>query len=430
VVLPAEFPPATEAGATIDPHWHRTFGDAELDALIARVLAHNTSLHAASERLAQVRQLARQSGAASWPQLTTESAGTRTRTRDRSSGRATTSSSTEWTHDATLSWELDLWGRVAALRRQGRLEIEATREDRNAIATLLVSRTVETWIRCRGLASELALVRAQLETSERHLALNELRLAQGIGSALAVWQQRSQVLELKARLPEVERQLSRERSQLGVLAAGDALPPTDVPTLPDLPPSPLLPRPAELAQTRPDLRAAWARIQAADAGVASAAAERLPTIGFSLEGLLSSPKFADPARVASLLAGPTLTLPWLDGGARRAEVERRRAVVREQLWQFADLLLRSAAEVQDAANDEALLARAAETLFARQAAAEATLMEARGRFTAGQSSYLDVLDALRARQQVERERLSVEVNRRIARVQLYAAFGYHLEDQP
>jgi outer membrane protein TolC len=111
-------------------------------------------------------------------------------------------------------------------------------------------------------------------------------------------------------------------------------------------------------------------------------------------------------------------------------VERRRAVVREQLWQFADLLLRSAAEVQDAANDETLLARAAEALSARHAAAEATLAEARGRFTAGQSSYLDVLDALRAKQQVERERLNVEVNRRIARVQLHAAFGYNLDNQP
>ncbi len=408
----------------------RVFECAELEQLVARVLAENRGLRAACERLEQSRLIARQSGAASWPAATASLEGLRTGARE-------TGTSGSWnpgnnaSAGLAVTWELDLWGRVAAQRRAAGRELVASEEDFRAATLLLVAETAESWLEWRTAQAELALVREQLGVNERILVMVEARLAHGDGSALDVHRQRSLVQGTLAEVTPGELRLFRARSRLTVLTGGMAdTGPEGGTALPEVPDH-VAPLPAgELARRRPDLRAALERIRASDENVAVAIAERLPRLTLSLDGLLSSERLRQPTRLTTVAGGLGLDLPVFDGGQRRLEVKRRRSVARELGWTYAELLLEAVAEVENLAGDVRGMRHRCSALGESRRAAAAAVQEARARHLSGQDSFLAVLDALRTEQEIARVQLQAELDWRLAWVRLCKACGFGVEVKP
>src|SRR5690606_16422777 len=99
---------------------------------------------------------------------------------------------------------------------------------------------------------------------------------------------------------------------------------------------------------RPDVQQAWFELQASNAAVAAAVANRFPrftlTASYRGEDANLSNVFDD--WIGNLAAG--LVLPLIDGANRRAEVARQRAALEEGLADYQNTLLSAAQEVQDA----------------------------------------------------------------------------------
>lgn len=412
--------------------WWREFGDERLNAAVEAAFTGNFELRQAWARLEQARARARIDGAELYPQLDLGTGAGRLHTVDRdarnpSGGRTTQTANPDRYFVSTgLRYEIDVWQRIASRRRAAQLDHAASRQDVEATALLLSGSVVTTWFVAQEQRALLALLRRQTEVSRTLLDLTELRFGVGAGSALDVLQQRQQLAETEAQMPVVRARLDTARNLLAVLlgrAPGALGAMTPDGTLRALPPFPRLVSPADLLEARPDLRAARLRLHAADHRVAAAVADRLPRLALNLSYEFSARSWDSLFRQEMGSVIGDVVAPLIDGGRRRNEVRRRKAVVRELLDGFGRAYAAALREVEDALVREreqrALLAN----LERQRALAQSTLDVSRARYANGQLDYLNVLIAVQSLQALERRLIGEQRALLTIRADLYRALG-------
>jgi len=427
VSVPDTFQEAGEGGAS-PLFWWEAFQDPELNHLEAKALTGNFDLRQAWDRLAQAGALARMAASAQWPEVTFGAGAGRARTV--SSGGLPGTSVEYDTIPITLgaAYEVDIWKRISSLKRGALLDMEASRQDLDSVAMTLSAQVAEAWFSFIEEGAQLELLKRQQETGRTFLELTLLRFSTGQSSALDVYQQRQQLASTLAQIPLAEGRREVLRHQLAVLA-GEASLPSLGPgpgRLADLPPFPEVGLPAELLKRRPDVRRAQLSLAAADYRVAAAVADRFPAVRIGGETGFQSNDFGDIGNIFSnwiwsVMAN--LSWPVFDGGRRKAEVDRTKAVVRERLDAYGQTVLLAIQEVEDALVQERKQAEYLRELERQVTLARDTLREARMRYVNGLNDYLPVLAALQSLQDLERNLLTARRNLLTYRVQLYRAMG-------
>ena len=423
-VKAAAVPPSFTATGTVaaPERWWTAFGDGALDGLVAQALSGNLGLLAAWDRLAQSEAIARRAGADLVPHL--DGQGTASRTRMKTGGRK--ASTNRFALGLVASYEVDLWGRIRASRAAAALEVRATREDVDATALFLASQVAVTWVRLVDQRGQIALLDQQIKTNEDQLGLLRAKRRQGDETVTATDVLQQEQLVESRRAEELQAESDRD-VLMHLLAVLLGLPPAEkvgsqAATLPALPPSPSTGLPAGLIQRRPDVRAAFLRLQEAHKDVAAAVADRLPRLSLSASAEGSGGQVHDlfDSWLASIAAN--LTAPILDGGRRSAEADRTRAVAAERLHRYRDVVLEALREVEDALVQERqqqrLLASLDEQIkLAEKVVTSAHLLVARG------ETYLRVLTAVQSLQRLQRERLRAQRQLLEFRIDLYRALG-------
>lgn len=421
VPIPAAFDAPTPEVAAPE-HWWTAFEDPGLDAVVHEAFAGNLNLRQAWARLDQARAQATILGAPIYPEV--DLVGGATRTRQDTDG--TVLYSNRYRLGLTLAWELDLWRKIANRAEAAALLANASRDDAEQTALLLSGTVVDLWFTIQEQEQLIDVLETQIESSREQLEVVELRYGMGIGSALQVLQQRLQLAQVESEVPSVRAVLETTRNQLAVVLGRpprEPGQPRPEPELPPLPAFPELPTPRELLETRPDLRAAWKRVAAADREVAAAMADLLPTIRISLEGTFSSPTLSSLFEDTLASMGGSLLQPVFDADRRGAEVDRREAILRERTEAFGERFLVALREIEDAIARERNQVELLEDIVRQESIAEATLAEARFRYANGQNEYLDVISALQSLQGVQRREVTVRKQLLGSRAALYLALG-------
>jgi outer membrane protein, multidrug efflux system len=426
VPVPAQFAGGSETPAA--DAWFRFFEAPELERLVARGLTENFDLRTAWARLAEADALARQAGAARYPRITAEAGVRRERSPARvpgGGGARETFTETVYRGSLGARYEFDLWGRLRDTAEAAALQAEASRADRQALAMTLAANITGAWLDLVELRARARLLEAQQALAGELLALAERRLGQGMGSALDVTEQERELQALRA--SEVQRSLAAElaRHRLAVLVGTapqefSATPPATLPALSPTPPTGL---PAALLERRPDLRAARARLMAADAETAAAVAARLPSLR------LDARLFAQATSPAELLEtlfwslGGAVEETLFSGGREAAEIDAAEARARQALYDYAGTMLTALREVADALAREEGQERYLARLRGQLESAREALSLARERYGRGAADYQRVLGALSAVYRLERDVLAARRERLAARVELHRALG-------
>jgi NodT family efflux transporter outer membrane factor (OMF) lipoprotein len=420
VELPEQFA-ATGPAARPSPWW-TAMGSEQLDRLVGRALAGNFSLRVAWDRLDQARALAERAGAPLWPQLDASAGGSRS-VQD-SPGRDRQYAN-QYSLGVLAGYELDVWGRLRSAADAAELDTAASAQQVRSAAVTLSASVARTWVQLIEQRGQLALLDEQLATNQQYLQVITLRFRRGQSSAADVLQQRQLVQATRGQRVLVEANLGVLGHQLAVLL-GEVPGRLELDLPADLPAPGPVPRtgvPAEVLRRRPDVRAAELAIQAADLRVASAVADQWPKLSLTVRADTSADRVRDLLDnwLASIAAN--LAAPLIDGGRRRAEVRRTRAVLAERLDAYGQALLDAYQEVADALVQEAhqvrYLANLRRQLDLSRQAAEQTLE----RYTKGTSDFTRYLTTLLEYQRLQRTYLQARRRRIEFRIDLHRALA-------
>jgi len=432
--LPSEFSARSDVQAPASAWWTE-FGSDTLNKRVERALRRNTSIREAWARLRQNSAFERIEAAALLPQLDYSADVSHTRQHQQGSALSTAE---QFSLALAGSYELDVWGRVRANVRAGELATLSSAADLEAVRVSIAATVVETWMELQTRMAILPLTQEQWKAAKDQVELMRQRYLKGAANSKDMLEQEQEVTSLRTSMEQVREQITRLEFELAVLCGDmpqkDAVDMITYPypvqeILPGL--NPLAPVsgigiPMDMLRQRPDIQAARLRLQEADWSVAAAEADRLPALRLSADGSSSAPHLNEvlDSWLANLAA--SVTGPVFDGGRRRAEVERARAVVDERLATYRDTILNAVQEVEVALEQErrarARLVEAQRTLELR----EQIYTSQRLRYLNGNDTFLNLLNARQSLDSGREDVLQTRLELYQARVALHRALGGRL----
>ena len=425
--VPEHFAGVTDAAASVLPSWRDYFSDPALHTLIQAALSHNRDLRIALARVEEARALAGVARADRFPTVEAQGSANRARTPADLTGfgQARTTSRYDLGLGVT-AFELDFWGRVAALNEAARAQYLASDEAAKSFRIGLIGDVAGTWLQLTELVERERLASETLKTREESLELIRRRQDVGLATDLDVLAAEGLTESVRIQWAELKRQRMQTENALSLLTGMSiTLPqPANVSTQPAM--AELAPGlPSEVLLRRPDVRAAEQRLIAANANVGAARAAFFPRI--SLTGSVGTASSAlsglFDAGSHAWLFQPVLKLPLFDAGRTQANLDVAEARKVQAVADYEKTIQQAFREVADTL--------AARTTYGEQLAAqEANLRAQQARFErvkareqAGIASYLEVLDA--SREAFSAEQAMVTSRRQLlsTRVALYKALG-------
>ncbi|WP_262246587.1 efflux transporter outer membrane subunit [Parapedobacter soli] len=428
-----------------DIPWSDFFTDSMLTMLIDSAITNNFDMRTALKNIDIANQYVRQSRAAFLPKVGADLAGTNHQWRSSdfysspSSGwydrgdRGTPPDDlylyqSQYFSSVSMSWELDIWGKLRRQKESALAEYLQTFEVQKAIQTGLVAAIAEGYY-------NLLTLDAQLEVAQRNLLLNDstlqiVKLQRDAGevSSLAIQQTESQKLVAAALIPELEQQIALQENALMALTGRmpDGIYRSSALTDWHMQATYDSGVPLQLLANRPDVREAELALRAANAEVGVAQAYRYPTLTIEASGglnaMLPQNWFNIPgALFGGLISG--VTQPIFNGRRLKtqhevAKLERDKAEIGfQQVVMDAVHEVTNALVMIDKLNEQLAIAQQ------RVATAQLGVKNANLLFKAGEATYLEVITAQSNALKSELDLVSVKQQQLNAKVTLYKALG-------
>ncbi len=408
--------------------WWESFESSDLNMLEQIALSESFDVLSALARLEQSKANARKVLGNSLPQISLDSSAARQiRTTQLSeNGSQNSVESNDFNVGFLASYELDLWGKMTAERRAAAAGYEATFQDVRTANMSIAAAVAENWVDILSNQAELSVLERQITINKSLLNMQEVRFKNALAGSIDVLQQGETLAASLAERPALQQNTVAYNNSLAILLGKL---PGDLPkfeqnaSLPTLPPIPEVGLPIELLQLRPDVQAAFARLEAADLNVSIARANRLPSIKLSINQAFGAPETSLLFLnwLTNLMA--SLTAPIFDGGTLKAEEERARAYAEEMVQAYSKTVATALEEVNnaivaDVAQQNRLVLQTEQYDLA-QKATDATLKA----YLEGSDTFLRFITQLTASQNLERALVRQKANVLKARINLCKALG-------
>jgi multidrug efflux system outer membrane protein len=421
--VPAAWRTRVGPSAPAEAQWWNRFGDPAMAELVQRALARNTDLLSAAARLREYQARVTVAASAGQPGLTANF----TPGRGRVIGPfGTPLSGNSFQGNLQASYEVDLFGKLADTTAAARADLQAQQAAADAAALSVAATTASGYLNLRGLDAQLELARATLASRERSLALARRQFEVGYISRLDLAQAQAEYHVTAAVLPLLERAIAQQENALSLLAGSNPATIARGATLDALEAPPIEPGlPSELLRRRPDIAQAERTVVSADASLAAARDQLLPSLhlsasagfqAYSVRQLLQSP-------ILLWSVGGSVLAPIFDAGRLRAQADIAASQRDRAVFAYEGVVRNAFAETDNGLSAiQRIGEQLAEALLRRQAAAE-VLRVAHKRYANGYASYLEELDAQRNAFSADNNVLQLRASLLGAHVDLYRALG-------
>lgn len=411
--------------AVAEERWWKEFRDAGLNREVNLALTGNFDLAVALQRLRAARAVTRREASDFFPDLDGFVDVDHTFQPGRNQTRTT------WGLDA--SYQVDLWGRIQARVDAEQFRADATEADYHAVALTLAAEVSRTWFSLIESYAQLDLLDEQLESNRQGQKNVELRFATGgSGGSPDVLRQRQlvqstleQVIVVKANIEVLEHRLAVLTGQPPQTATYS--PGSDFPVLPPLPATGL---PSDLLNRRPDVRRDYLAFIAAERDLEAAVTDQYPRLNLRASLVNAAEHPESLFRDWFLSIGGQLIGPILDGGQRRAEIERARAVMHQRFAEYRQTTQIALQEIEDGLALERYQIQRIEKLQDQLELARLASEGLRERIITEDASFLDVLSAIQSQQRLQRTILSARLDLILIRIGLYLALAGDFDTRP
>ena len=427
--------------------WWELYDDPVLTDLVEQVPPANQSLKAAEAAFQQARTLVWQARSNWYPTAVAGVSFSRSRVSANLSGGTQVSHvgtvsggpstrgargfggtiSSDYTLPGSISWELDLWGKIRRQVESSEASAQASAADLANTQLSLQSELALDYFQLRTLDAVKRLLEDTAKTYERSLTLTQNRHQEGIASGADIAQAQTQLESTLAQAVDVGVQRAAMEHAIAVLIgkppADFSLPP--VAELAATPPPIPAGVPSELLERRPDVATAERNMASANASIGVAVSAWYPTVTLSASGGFESSDIAKwllwPSRFWSV--GPSVSETIYDAGRRSAQIDQARAAYDENVDTYRQTVLTAFQQVEDELAALRILEEEAEVQDRAVKAAQDSVRLTTNQYEGGIVSYLNVVVVNAAALANEQTAVNIQGRRLAASVQLVQALG-------
>ena len=332
-----------ESAAEYRPEaWWQAFEDPVLDRLVEDALGRNLDIAEAAARVAQASAQARlarsallpsANGSAGYSFSSTPLDGSAFGDLAGGGGGIDRIENESYTLSLGASYELDLFGRARNDLGAARRDAIAAAQDLRSVRLATAAETIGAYFDIVDTRRQIALTVGTADILQDRAARTNDRFERGLAESFELYQVRQDLRGVEASLPQLESALAAQEGRLAILLGTsredvaqrlrtELQPRLDF----DPVPSGL---PSELLAQRPDIGAAWARLEASRLRIGARRAERYPapslsgslgTQGASLGGAFDFINNWAASLAASIVA------PLFDGGRISANIAAARTL--------------------------------------------------------------------------------------------------------
>ena len=404
--------------------WWGQFDDPVLVGLIESAQAVSPTLASARSRIEQARAASVAAGAARLPQVDAVGAASR--------GRAEAGGVTASVAQVALqsSWELDLFGAVAAGADASQARVEGAEAAWHAARVSLAAEVASTYLQLRACEAQLQELQIDVTSRAETARVTERSAGAGLTAPAAAAQARASAAQARAQAVAQRVSCDSLIKALVALSARDEaalraqLAPGQA-RVPQAAPIAFAALPASLLGQRPDLAEAAAQVTAAAADVRLAQARRMPRVSLSgsLGGMTVQTSGVRTDGTTFSLGPLQVSFPVFDGGIRRANEAAARATDDEAVSAYQARLRTAVREVEDALVQ--LRGNADRQTDAQVAAQgyEASFRAAESRYKGGVASIFELEDARRTAVAARSSLVDLQRERTAAWISLYRSLG-------
>ncbi|NNH78218.1 efflux transporter outer membrane subunit [Acinetobacter sp. ANC 5380] len=326
--------------------WWTLFGDTQLNQLVNQVLATNTDLAVAGINLQQARLQAGLAQNKQGPRVSSSvSAGHNI---DLNSGD---DSSRGLSLSGGVSYEVDLFGKLARQTEATKWEALATEQDLQSTAQSLVATTANLYWQLGYLNERYAVAQQNLASTQKTYELVRTQYRAGAVSGLDLTSAEQSVQSQKATLSQIEQQKVETRTALAVLMhqpvqqlnvqEPSRLPRIALPTI-------AAGLPADLLSRRPDLQASELRLRKALASKDATKASYYPSINLTGNLGSTSTSLTNLLQNPALTLGASLSLPFLQYNDMKKDLAISELDYEKSILQYRQTLYQAFADVENA----------------------------------------------------------------------------------
>ena len=344
-----------EAVSLADLPWWEVFQDTILKNLITEALGKNYDVRIAAARVQEARANFVVSRSDLYPSLDYGAGASRGKIEPGivgGPGPPSPKAGDFYYGTLTMSWELDIWGRIRRSNEAARANLLATEDARRGVWLTLVSDLAQAYFELLALDVRLQIARDSTDAYQSTYNVFQDRLQVGVASKLETSRAEGALGAAQASIPQLESDIVAKENQISILLGRSPLPiprglpmyaQAVVPTVPAGLPSALLER-------RPDLRQAEQQLVSANARIGVAKAEFFPKLSLTALFGTASPEVsaltggsATIWAVAGMLSGPLLNAGRTLGNYRASVAQWEQAKL-----QYEQAVLTALREVSDA----------------------------------------------------------------------------------
>jgi NodT family efflux transporter outer membrane factor (OMF) lipoprotein len=416
-------------GAKVKDDWWTLFHSLQLERVMREALASSPTIAQATATLAQGRELTVAALGAEYPQIDLNTGTGRQAVDVVINGTSRPPVPVNvFSVGPTASYTVDVFGAIG--RNVEAVSAQADVSDYQlAAAYLALSGNITTQaITIAGLRAQIKTVGDILADDQKNLDLVKTAQVGGTATMVDVTTAQTQLANDRTLLPPLRQQLSVARDALtvyvGKIPADWSAPDFDLDGL-SLPPVVPVSLPSELVRQRPDILAAEAQLHVAAAQLGIATANLYPkftlTAGIAQQATMLNNFFSGLYNGWSVLAG--MSTPIFHGGALEAQQRAAKDALDATWAAYRGTVIQAFGQVADQLQALAHDDEAVKTQLAAVAAANQALKLARLSYEAGNSTFLQLLDPQRQREQARLGLVRAQTQRLIDTTQLVVALG-------
>jgi outer membrane protein TolC len=308
--------------------------------------------------------------------------------------------------------------------RASKANIEAASQTLRDARDIVVLNVAGAYLQVLTTQSRIASVQSQIDTARTIFNQLQQQREAGVVAQLDVTRSQVELQSQQQRLTALQNDLAKQKINLAHMIGITPDPNYELAdTMPTSPTPEFSPEQAlqQARETRGDLKAAEARVRAAEHVRASARAERLPSLGFTADyGAIGK----TPSRShGTFTVIGSLRFPIWEGGRISGEIQQAEAALDQRKAEFDDLRRRVEADIRSAYLDMESARTQMEVARSSQELARETLRLSRERLDTGITTTVEVVQAQQSVSVSDLDYISAVFAHNLAKINLARAIG-------